>query len=252
VKSAPPIALWLVPALALLALLPLSDPGRNQALFLLLNQAAAALPEAWWARLTILGDTLVALCLLLFVLRQRPELVLAVLLAALPATLLTHGLKDLLDVARPSAVLGDQVHVIGRQLTAGAFPSGHTTTLFLLAAVIVGGVRTTTATLSALLLALLAGGARMGVGAHWPLDVVGGILCGWAMGLLGLYWARRVDWATRPTVLLAMRLLLIPCALLLYLDYHSGYPQARAFEQALALLALVFHLLPGWRMETQT
>ena len=248
-KATPPVALWLVPALGLLALLPLSDPGRNQALFLLLNQAAALLPAVIWSSLTVLGDTLVALCLLLLLLRQRPDLVLAVLLVALPTTLLTHGLKDAFDVARPYAVLGDQVHVIGRYLTSGSFPSGHTTTIFLLAAVVVGGLRSTTATVLALTLALLVGGARIAVGAHWPLDVAGGIVCGWAMGLLGLYGVRRVDWANRPAVLLAMRLLLITCALILYFDFNSGYPLARPFEQAIALLVLVTHLLPGWRME---
>lgn len=248
-KATPPMALWLVPTLALLALLTLSDPGRNQDLFLLLNQTAARWPDVIWANLTVLGDSLVALCLLLLLLRQRPDLVLAALLVALPATLLVHGLKDAFDVARPYPVLGDQVHVIGRYLTSGSFPSGHGTTIFLLAAVVVGGVRTTTATVLALTLALLVGGARVSVGAHWPLDVVGGILCGWAMGLLGLYWMRRVDWAARPAVLLAMRLLLIACALLLYFDYNSGYPPARPFEQAIALLVLVIHLLPGWRME---
>ncbi len=248
-KATPPVALWLVPTLALLALLPLSDPERNQSLFLLLNQAAALLPDMIWANLTVLGDTLVALCLLLLLLRQRPDLVLAALLVALPATLLVHGLKDTFDVARPYPVLGDQVHVIGRYLTAGSFPSGHTTTIFLLAAVMVGGLRSTTATVLALTLALLVSGARIAVGAHWPLDVVGGIVCGWTMGLLGVYAARRVDWANRPAVLLAMRLLLITCALLLYFDYNSGYPLARPFEQVIALLVLLIHLLPGWRME---
>ena len=248
-KAALPVALWLLPAIALLALLPMSDPARNQALFLALNHAAARLPDMLWADLTVLGDTLVALCLLLVFLRRRPDLALAVLLASLPATLLSHGLKDGLDMARPYAVLGEQVHVIGRTLKAGSFPSGHTTTIFVLAAVLIGGLRSATATLWILIAALLVGFSRVAVGAHWPLDVLGGILCGWASGLLGLYWARRVDWSSRPGVMLAMRLLLIGCAVSLFLGYDSGYPPARPFEQAIALLALAVHLLPGWRRE---
>lgn len=251
-KPAPPIALWLVPASALLALLPLTDPARNQALFLALNHAAAALPDVIWADLTVLGDTLVALVLLLLFSRRRPDLVLATLLASLPAILLTHGLKDGLDMARPFAVLGDQVHVIGRHLRAGSFPSGHTTTIFLLATVLIGGWRSARATFWILLAASLVGFSRIAVGAHWPLDLMGGILCGWASGLLGLYWARRVDWAARPGARLAMRLLLIACAGALLLDYNSGYPQARSFERVVAVLALAVNLLPGWNSRRET
>ncbi|MDO9224826.1 MAG: phosphatase PAP2 family protein [Pseudomonadota bacterium] len=248
-KTRQPITLWLLPAIALLVLLPLSDPARNQAAFLALNHAAAALPAVLWSNLTVLGDALVALTLSLLLLRRRPDLALAVLLASLPATLLTHGLKDALDVARPYAVLGDQAHVIGRVLVAGAFPSGHTTTIFVLAAVLVGGLRGTSATGWILAAALLAGFSRVAVGAHWPLDVIGGILCGWASGLLGLYWARRLDWATLPRVVLGMRLLLLGCAGALLFDYNSGYPLARPFELLVAVTVLAFHLLPGWRLE---
>jgi len=248
-KPAPPIALWLLPTLALLALLPMSDPARNQTLFLALNHAAAWLPDTLWSKLTVLGDTLVALVLLLALLRRYPQLVLAALLASLPATLISHGLKDGLDIARPYAMLGEQVHVIGPYLKAGSTPSGHTTTLFVLAAVLSIGLRSATATFWVLLAASLAGISRIAVGAHWPLDVLGGMVCGWLSGLLGWYWADRTGWWRRPGVLLGMRLLLIACALILFVDYDSHYPLARPIEQAIALLALVVHLLPGWRMD---
>jgi membrane-associated phospholipid phosphatase len=251
-RATPPIALWLPPAIAVLALLPFSDPARNQALFLALNHGAAHLPEVLWADLTVLGDTLVDLALLLLLLRRRPELVLAVLLASLPAALLSHAIKAGVDLARPYAVLGDQAHVIGLYLKAGSFPSGHTTSIFLLAAVLTGGLRSARFTVPIMAAALLVGYSRIAVGAHWPLDVLGGILCGWACGLLGLYWARRVDWSGRPTVQLVMRLLLIGCAVALLFHYDSGYPLARPFEQLIALLALVVHLLPGWHLEKTT
>jgi uncharacterized membrane protein YjjP (DUF1212 family) len=47
-----------------------------------------------------------------------------------------------------------------------------------------------------------------------------------------------------------MRLLLIACAVALYLGYASGYPLARPFELSIALAALVFHLLPGWTLQS--
>ncbi|MDD3530971.1 MAG: phosphatase PAP2 family protein [Gallionellaceae bacterium] len=240
---------WLLPAAALLLLWPLADPAVNQATFLAINGLAARLPAALWSDLTVLGDTLVALCLILPFLRRRPDLVLAALVAALPATLLTHGIKDGLGLARPFAVLGEQVQVIGPFLKAGSFPSGHTTTAFVLATVLALGLRARGAAPAVLLLALTVGLSRIAVGAHWPMDVAGGILCGWLSGLIGLWLVRRHAGLQHPAVREGVRLLLVGCALLLLIGYDSGYPLARPFEQAVALLVLVFHLLPGWRLQ---
>ncbi len=239
----PPRA-WLVPLAAVVALAWLADPARNRALFLAINGLAAQMPDALWASLTVLGDTLVALSLLLILLRRRPDLAFAALLAALPALLLSHGLKAWVGAARPAAVLGDAVHVIGPLLKAGAFPSGHTTTAFVLAAVLALGLRSAGMAWVVLLAALLAGLSRIAVGAHWPADVLGGILCGWAAGLFGLWAAGRLAWEQRPRVLATVRLFLVACALVLFLHYDSGYPQARPFEQALALAVLLAGLWP--------
>lgn len=234
-------------AAALAGLLVLADPATNRTLFLALNHAAMRLPDAFWSAATVLGDTLVALSLLLLLLRRQPRVVLAALLLALPATLITHGLKTGLDIARPLATLGDQVHVIGRPLVAGAFPSGHTLTAFVLATLV--ALRSPHAALAAYSLAALVGLSRIAVGAHWPLDVLGGALLGWALGRVGWAWVSRMDWSDRRSVQTAMRLFLLACVLVLYFGHDSGYPLARPFEQALALLILVWHLLPGWRLE---
>lgn len=237
---------WLPPAVALLLLWPLSDPETNHALFLNLNGLAAQLPDVFWSCLTVLGDTLVSLCLLLPFLRRRPDLVAAALLAALPATLISHGLKDAFDMARPYAVLGDVVHVIGPHLTSHSFPSGHTTTIFLLTSILAAGLHNRSLALSIQLLGLLVGLARVAVGAHWPLDVAGGMLCGWTSALIGLYLARR--WARPGSAYVreGVRFGLIACTVYLFFFYDSGYPLARPFEQALCIGVLVYHLLPGW------
>lgn len=238
---------WLVPLLVAVAL-PLVAWQGNQALFLGMNHAASLLPDTFWSGATVLGDTLVAFCCLLLFLRRRPELAMAVLLAALPATLLSHGIKDLVDARRPFAVLGDAAHVVGPFLKAGSFPSGHTTTAFVLATAFTLGLRAPAHVAGVILLALLAGISRVAVGAHWPADVLGGMLCGWASGLLGVWLARRWRPEEKPRVLLGVRLALIACCLVLLLGHESGYPLARPFEQALALAILTWHLLPGWRL----
>lgn len=242
---------WLVPLAALALLWLLANMGTNQAAFLALNGLAAGLPAVLWSNLTVLGDTLVALVLLLPFLRRRPDLVLAALLASLPATLSSHLVKGGLGLARPYAVLADQVHVIGPYLKAGSFPSGHTTTAFVLAAVLALGLRARGAAPAILIIALLVGLSRVAVGAHWPMDVAGGVLCGWLSGLIGLWLAGRWTGLQRPAVLAGVRLFLLGCALALLIRYDSGYPLARPFEQTLALMVLVFHLLPGWRLPSR-
>ncbi len=239
--------LWLLPVVAALAMLAIYPLG-NQALFILLNQAASHFPDAFWSGLTSLGDTLVAFVLLLFFLRRRPELALAVLLAALPATLLSHGLKDFFDERRPYAILGDSIHVIGPFLKAGSFPSGHTTTAFVLATVFMLGLHSARHALAILLLALLVGFSRVAVGAHWPADIFGGILCAWASAWIGVRLARQWRLEDNAKVLLSVRLFLVGCGLTLLLGYDSGYPLARPWEQAIAMAALTAHLLPGWRL----
>lgn len=238
---------WVVPLLILLLGGWLIAADGNRAAFLTLNSLFAHGPDALWSDLTVLGDTLVALCLLLLLLRQRPDLVVAVLLASLPAALLSHGLKDGLAIARPYAVLGETAHVIGPILKAGAFPSGHTTTAFVLATVLLAGSRSATA-VGLLALATLVGLSRIAVGAHWPADVVGGMACGWVSGRLGLWCTGRFAGWRRPAFITVLRLILLVSALYLFFGYHSGYPLARPFEQTLALSVLVMHLLPGWRL----
>ncbi len=123
---------WGLPLAALAGLAAMWSLGANLPLFLMLNPAPG--PTWSWSLLTILGDSLTAFCLLLAVARRRPDIAAAGLIAAVFATLFTHIPKDLLDAARPAAVLGDQIQVIGPVLRHGAFPSGHTASAFVMLA----------------------------------------------------------------------------------------------------------------------
>lgn len=241
-------AFWLPPVVAVALLWPLAQQADNRALFLAINGFASRAPDIFWSCATEPGDTLVALCLLLPLLRRRPDLVVAALAAGLPATLISHGLKEAFDAARPYAVLGNQVHVIGPYLTAGSFPSGHTTTAFVLCSILAAGTQRQSLALVAVLAALLVGVARIAVGAHWPLDIAGGMLCGWTSALAGLYLAARHIRPDRPALQEGIRLFLIACVLYLFFFYDSGYPLARPFIQTLCLALLVHHLLPGWSL----
>jgi len=176
--------------------------------------------------------------------RQRPDVVLAAIVAALVATLLSHGVKDWLDVPRPPAVLGETAHVVGNSLRRGSFPSGHTTTAFTLIAVFAAYLRSNAVLAVLLLLAGLVGVSRIAVGVHWPLDVCGGAFLGWISGLAGVWIGQRLGWQGRPRFLAGIRLVLIGGALILLLAHDSGYPQAGWLEKGVALAALLVYFVP--------
>jgi membrane-associated phospholipid phosphatase len=116
----------------------------------------------------------------------------AVLAAAFVSWRADNVLKDLVERQRPPAILHSDITLRDSEATGFGFPSGHTTTAFALAAV-----------LHPLLprrwrwvpwaVAVAVGVARMYVGAHFPMDVLGGAALGVAIGgaasllLLGRY-----------------------------------------------------------------
>jgi membrane-associated phospholipid phosphatase len=118
---------------------------------------------------------------LVAVVTLRPRATLAVLLASFVAWRLDNVLKDLIERPRPRAVLGGDIVLRDTGATGFGFPSGHTTTAFALAAVLhpllPGRWRWV-----AWLLAAAVGIARIYVGAHFPMDVIGGAALGVAIG----------------------------------------------------------------------
>ena len=114
----------------------------------------------------------------------------AVLVAAFASWRLDNVLKEIIERPRPAEELSDLTLRDGA--SGFGFPSGHTTTAFALAAVLhpllPGRWRWVP-----WVLALAVGLARMYVGAHFPMDVLGGAALGIAVGggasllLLGRY-----------------------------------------------------------------
>lgn len=238
--------IWAVPLLALLAAAGVWLTNSNEALFRLLNGLGPRSSDSLWAQLTLLGDTLVAFSLLGLFARRRPDIVWALLLAALFTTLWVHSLKPLLHIPRPLMELGaEQVHVIGIPLLRGAFPSGHTATAFTLAGIICLQRVPPTLTVVSLLLAILIGLSRVVVGAHWPLDILGGAFGGWLGAVLGVTLARRWPAPAAWTYRFGSGLALLGCNLSLLLLHDSGYPAALWLQRGIGLLAtavLLFHL----------
>jgi membrane-associated phospholipid phosphatase len=236
---------WRLPALAALAATLIAWTETNQALFLLVNGLAAHLPATFWQWVTVSGDTLLAFAILLPLTRRRPELSAAVLVTVLLAALLVHGIKPWAAQPRPPAVLAPELlHIIGKDLRSGSFPSGHSATAFALAALLgayLGPGRVRRALLG---LAVLVGVSRMAVGVHWPLDVLTGAGIGWLSAMAGLGLARTwAGLAKRGAHLFTQGLLLLGAAWI-FLDFQSGYPEARRWELAVGFAGIVLFFRP--------
>jgi membrane-associated phospholipid phosphatase len=189
-----------VPALlAVLAAVALLMQGPPGPLFLRMNAASAAVPAPVWSFLTLLGDTSILLAILSPLLLWRPHALMACVAAVPAGGLASVLLKRLFEQPRPAGVLDPtQFQIIGPVLSHHSFPSGHSITAFAVAAALLaapapgaGARRPAWAVASVLALAAAVGFSRIAVGAHWPLDVVGGAATGWLAGLSGAALVRR-------------------------------------------------------------
>jgi membrane-associated phospholipid phosphatase len=213
------------------------------AAFLPLNLAGDALPDTAWAALTLLGDTRVALALMLLFVFRHPQLLAATLIAAIPATLIVQGFKRTLSIERPAAVIPpEQFNQIGDLLHAGSFPSGHSTTTGIICAllILIAPSRSMRHLLFGLM--LLAAGSRVMVGAHWPVDVLVGCSIGMLSALGGYLLATRHRLCRRRLGQWLVVLILVYAAVSTF-EHDGGYPEAHLFAIGIASLALLRYLL---------
>jgi len=129
---------------------------------------------------------------LLFFVRNYRRLAVEIILGTLTLWLLVETIKVLTDRARPFLVL-EGTRIVGWRERGRSFPSGHTAQAFFLVTLISHRLQLGMGTTVALYaFAALVGVTRIYVGAHYPRDVIGGLVLGsvWA-GLAALvdpYW----------------------------------------------------------------
>lgn len=229
---------WAPPLVALLALVTVYVGGLNRPLFLVLNGVHVVTGDWIWQQVTVFGDAMITIALLALWLRY-PQFIWAGCVAAVLATLWTHGIKGPFPLPRPAAVLPpDVIHVIGKAYRHGSFPSGHATTIFTLAGVVALWLPRSPWRWLAFLLAVPVALSRSVVGAHWPLDLLGGLLGGWLAAAAGVYIAQRWDWGVRRTGRLILAGLILLAALLMPFS-NLGYPAARPLQIMLGIALFI-------------
>ncbi|MDH4190519.1 MAG: phosphatase PAP2 family protein [Betaproteobacteria bacterium] len=147
--------------------------------------------------LTYLGDTHAMLWMILLIAlpwwistgRRTPGrlslylVVLAIVLVL--ATAVSQSVKEIVAALRPAAVLpAESLHILGKTLKYYAFPSGHTVTAFAGMCLLLPAIPASWRW-SALALATAIGISRIGMGAHWPIDVAAGAFVGIVAGMMG-------------------------------------------------------------------
>ncbi len=162
--------------------------GENQSLFLFFNQLSQYTGSRLWAGLTLFGETIVVIALLLPLLLFHRGIVWAYLLALLPGALIIQGTKAFIGLDRPAKVLDiSSFNIIGDMLYRNSFPSGHTATIFALAAIVLCSNLNKVFRYIVLIVAVCTGISRMAVGAHWPLDILAGLFLGYLIGWFGVW-----------------------------------------------------------------
>jgi membrane-associated phospholipid phosphatase len=175
--------------LLLAAIVPVSI--HNPLLFSAINGLHSPYSDPVWLGLTTLGDGYLLMVVLAACGLINPRVTLLGVTLMLLASIFVHAIKWAVPVPRPLEALGI-VHVIGPTLRHASFPSGHSAAVFAAALGVIHYSRSLPCMIGVVALALLVGLSRIFVGAHFPLDVVGGALCALAAFLL----VRATFWST--------------------------------------------------------
>lgn len=162
--------------------------------FLYINAELSQFPTIIY-NLTQLGDALILLSLLTIFILYTPKLWEALLSASLVSALFSNVLKKIFSVPRPAAMLdNDSFTIIGKTLTGhNSLPSGHSITVFTILTVLLYAFmpkkwsNKLAWSIVVVAIGLLLVFTRVGVGAHYPLDVLSGSIIGYISGLAGIF-----------------------------------------------------------------
>ncbi|MEC5395085.1 phosphatase PAP2 family protein [Bergeyella sp. RCAD1439] len=172
--------------------------GIQKEMFISLNEILSKTPRLQY-NLTQLGDAMIMLSFLAILVVYTPKVWEALVSGSLISLLLCNLPKTFFAVPRPAAVLDHDAFVIVGKVLAGhnSLPSGHAVTIFTSLTVL--GVAFWPKSFGAkffwsffvLAVGVVLGLTRVGVGAHYPMDVLFGGILGYVSGVLGVFVAAK-------------------------------------------------------------
>ena len=232
---------WGVPSFALSALFLLLALGDNVPLFYFLNRLMSHAGDGLWIHLSLLADGLLIILFVLPFIGRRPDVVWQYILATLLGGIFVQIMKESFSALRPPAVLNlDSFHLIGPALQNNAFPSGHTTAIFVLAGLVCLHRTPVWIKSAALLLAIFVGLSRIGMGVHWPQDVLAAAVGGWLIAIGAIWLSRYWRFGLNIRVQRVFALILTPLAVwgvwTLWRDLDHVYPDTGLMKISLLVL----------------
>lgn len=229
---------------AVLGIVLLAVGDSHQVGFATLNAIARPAPDWLLANLTEVGNTAVLVALVMVAVRRHPQLLIALVIAVLFGAVVINVLKDAFAMPRPPAVLDlPSFRLVGEGHQHGSFPSGHTFATFSVAAITLGFVAHPALRLLVVVGAVSVACARVWVGVHWPLDIVGGAFGGLLTGALALALSRHWPGGFHPIAHLAM----VSVAVLSNLVLIVGGTNYVAADPLMRIIAVASTLTVAWQ-----
>lgn len=226
-----------VSAVFVVAMLLLQIVGANVSLFHKLNGLSRITGEPLWANLTLLGEGLLALALIAPIARWRRDIAWSLFVSAIIATVVILGVKELFAIPRPALVLAaSELNIIGPRLSFVSFPSGHTATITIFATIVALHLNRRLVYFIMGGFVVLVGLSRVVVGAHWPMDVLGGMLLGWWLAFVGIRVAQQLHFGVERNWLTPVCLISVAAATIFW-GAETGQHQAVLLQRGAAVLA---------------
>ena len=166
----------------------------QKGIFFFINHHLGQFPHLLY-NVTQIGDATIFLSFLSIFILYAPKLWEALLSASLVSLVFSSSLKNIFSVPRPAVVFDNNSFIIIGKTAVGAasLPSGHSITVFTTLTVLLFAFMPQQLKYKMLwvffvvIAGLVVAFTRVGVGAHYPLDVITGSIIGYICGLIGIF-----------------------------------------------------------------